>query len=119
MVLFLIGKINVAVHEKRNITFVRCSLAVVIIFIFLVHLRIRSRKRWIDILRRGLTLGSLQLLDVRKVGLLEGPIFVKCTADEVSAVWQVLGAMSITLDNLRLALLLTLRLFWQTVGIAG
>lgn len=77
--------LDLAVHEKRMITLL--DIVVVLIVIFLIHIRIGGREGRIDVLRLCLMLGSLSSLKAHDVCLLERTVLVKGAADEVGAVW--------------------------------
>jgi hypothetical protein len=80
-----------------------------VVIIFFVHLRIRSRKARIDVLRSADVLGRLTLLHALKEGLLDGSILVKCTAHEIGRVREVRG-IKVAWDGHRLGMSSAVRL---------
>jgi hypothetical protein len=78
--------VNVTMHEIL-LAAVLTTLQVVVVF--LVHVRIGGGKGRIDILRPGFVFGSLTLLHVVDVGLLQRTILIESPADKVCRVGQI------------------------------
>ena len=98
-------QIDLAVHEESLVIFF-VGVLVVILVVFLIHLRIRRWESWIDILRTCFMLCSLAALHAVDVGLLCWSILIKRTTDEVRRVWEVVlvfdgQASSIDRDSVR------------------
>ena len=60
-----------------------------IVVILLVHLGVRCRESWVNILRHQLVLGSLAFLDPSNVSLLDRPVLVQRSANEISGIRQI------------------------------
>ena len=89
-------------HDDLGLAFLRVLDVVVIL---LVHLGVRGRESWVDILRHQLVLGSLTFLDPSNVSLLDRPVFVQRPANEISRIRQIREVGSLDVHGFRFRVL--------------
>lgn len=81
---------NLIHRAMHHVLFLLTLLRVLKIFvIFFVHLRVRSREGWIDVLWSCLVFGGLDVLHTSDVSLLEPAIFIQGPTHEVSGIGQL------------------------------
>lgn len=97
LVATLVDRIHITMHDSIRLALLR---VLNVLIVFFVHVGVRCREGWVDILGHWSVLGSFTLLHPRNVSLLEWSVLVKSTANKIGRVGQIGSARSLNVHCL-------------------